>query len=461
MGVFAKMPTRTFLFSSESVNEGHPDKLCDQVSDAILDTCLATDPKSKVACETATKDNMVMVAGEITTQAKLDYEQVVRGAVKGIGYDTYEDDLSSVDSKGLSYKTCEVLVRINKQSPDIAGGVHVGKEDMDVGAGDQGIMFGYASDETEDCMPLTILMATRLGKKLTDVRKSGQLWWLRPDGKTQVTIEYMQNEDGSVEPMKIHTVVISSQHAEPLKATKCKEMEGYSGPDATAPSMEEMNKLIIKDVIEATLSEIKLKSGKPALSLYGAHTNLHINPSGKFIIGGPQGDAGLTGRKIIIDTYGGWGAHGGGAFSGKDPTKVDRSAAYVCRQMAKSVVKSGLCARALVQLSYAIGVPKPLSVFVETYGTEKHGLTPTDITNIIKINFDCRPGAIAVSLALREPKYQETAAYCHFGREPYTKAGIKYFEWENAKDLSKYKPMSPAQVTAELKGSNYLTKWVD
>merc|ERR1711937_1134952 len=442
-------------------NEGHPDKVCDQVSDAVLDTCLTTDPKSKVACETATKDNMVMVAGEITTQAKMDYEKVVRGVVEKIGFDTYEGDLRSVDSKGSSCWSQEVKVCINKQSPHIAGGVHVGKEDMDVGAGDQGIMFGYASDETEDCMPLTILMATRLGKKLTDVRKSGHLWWLRPDGKTQVTIEYMQNEDGSVEPMKIHTVVISSQHAEPSKATKCKEMEGYSGPDATTPSMEEMNKLIIKDVIEATLSEIKLKSGKPALSLYGAHTNLHINPSGKFIIGGPQGGAGLTGRKIIIDTYGGWGAHGGGAFSGKDPTKVDRSAAYVCRQMAKSVVKSGLCKRALVQLSYAIGVAKPLSLFVETYGTEQGNLTPTDITNIIKINFDCRPGAIAQSLALREPQYQETAAYGHFGREPYTKNGIKFFEWESAKDLKKYASMTSANVTAELTASNFLTKWVD
>merc|ERR1712091_709282 len=452
---------RTFLFSSESVNEGHPDKLCDQVSDAVLDTCLTADPKSKVACETATKDNMVSVMGEITTQAKIDYEKVVRGVVAKIGFDPFVDDLSSVDSKGLSHKTCEVIVRINKQSPDIAGGVHVGKDEMDVGAGDQGIMFGYASDETEDCMPLTHSMATRLGKKLTDVRKNGLLWWLRPDGKTQVTIQYLQRADGSVEPKKIHTVVISTQHAEPLKATRRAEVAGYTGEDATAPSMEDMNKLIVEEVVKKTLEEIKLKNGKSAITLFGDHTHLHITPSGKFIIGGPQGDAGLTGRKIIIDTYGGWGAHGGGAFSGKDPTKVDRSAAYICRQMAKSVVKSGLCKRALVQLSYAIGVAKPLSLFVETYGTEQHGLTPTDITNIIKMNFDCRPGAIAVSLALREPKYQETAAYGHFGRDAYTKNGIKFFEWENAKDLKKYESMNSAQVTAELAPSNYLTKWVD
>merc|ERR1711985_184010 len=407
-------------------------------------------------------DNMVMVAGEITTQTKIDYEKVVRGVVQGIGYDSYEDDLSSVDSKGLSFKSCEVLVRINKQSPDIAGGVHVGKDEMDVGAGDQGIMFGYATDETEDCMPLTHSMATRLGKTLTDVRKSGELWWLRPDGKTQVTIQYQQKADGSVEPQKIHTVVISTQHAEPLKATRCKEVAGYTGPDATAPSMEEMNKLIVEKVVKATLQEIKLKNGSTAMTLFSDDsTHLYINPSGKFIIGGPQGDAGLTGRKIIIDTCGGWGAHGGGAFSGKDPTKVDRSAAYICRQMAKSIVKSGLAKRCLVQLSYAIGVAKPLSLFVETYGTENGALTPDDITNILKVEFDARPGAIAVSLALREPKYQETAAYCHFGREPYTKDGMKFFEWENAKDISKYASMDFYQVTAALKASNYLTKWVD
>merc|ERR1719159_1254906 len=265
-----------------------------------------------------------MVAGEITTEAKLDYEAIVRGVVKKIGFDSYVDDMSSVDSKGIIDKTCEVIVRINKQSPDIAGGVHgnFSRDDMDLGAGDQGIMFGYASDETEDCMPLTHSMATSLGYTLTEVRKSGKLWWLRPDGKTQVTIEYLEKEDGSVEPQKIHTVVISTQHAEPSKATRTKECAGYSGPEMTAPSMQEMNNLIVEKVIKETLKEIKLKNGQPALTLFGDHTHLHINPSGKFIIGGPQGDAGLTGRKIIIDTYGGWGAHGGGAFSGKDPTKV-------------------------------------------------------------------------------------------------------------------------------------------
>merc|ERR1712096_560821 len=245
----------------------------------------------------------------------------------------------------------------------------------------------------------------------------GKLWWLRPYGKTQVTIEYLQKVDGAVEPRKIHTVVISTQHAEPSKAVRSKECAGYTGPEMTAPSMEEMNRLIEEKVIRRTLEEITLKNGKPALTLFGDHTHLHVNPSGKFIIGGPQGDAGLTGRKIIIDTYGGWGAHGGGAFSGKDPTKVDRSAAYICRQMAKSIVQGGLAKRALVQLSYAIGVAKPLSLFVETYGSECGTFTADDITNILKIEFDCRPGAIAVSLALREPKYQETAAYCHFGRD--------------------------------------------
>lgn len=461
---------RNFLFSSESVNEGHPDKLADQVSDAVLDACLKADPYSKVACETAVKDNMVMVFGEITTAGKIDYDAIVRAQVREIGFDSFVDDLGSVVSKGLNCDDCEVLVRINKQSPDIAGGVHVGKSDLDVGAGDQGIMFGYASDETEVCMPLTHMMATQLGKRLTDVRKDGTLWWLRPDGKTQVTIEYKQHSDGSVTPIKIHTVVISTQHAEPLKAKRTEEQAGrdnrpaYTGEEQVAPSMDEMNELIHEHVIVATLESIKLKSGLSALSIYSrTDCNLHINPSGKFIIGGPQGDAGLTGRKIIIDTYGGWGAHGGGAFSGKDPTKVDRSAAYACRWMAKSVVKAGLCKRALVQLSYAIGVAKPLSLFVETYGTEKDGLTAKLITDIVKINFDARPGALARDLSLREPKYNKTAAYCHFGRQPFEEDGMKFFSWEDVVDLNKYAEMSGAAVEAEVAAQKeaILTKWVD
>lgn len=461
---------RVFMFSSESVNEGHPDKVADQVSDAVLDACLTGDPYSKVACETATKDNMVMVFGEITTQAPLDYDKIVRNEVRKIGFDSFVDDLSSVDSKGLSCDSCEVLVRINKQSPDIAGGVHVGKSDLDVGAGDQGIMFGYASDETENCMPLTHMMATKLGKVLTEVRKDGTCWWLRPDGKTQVTIKYMQHTDGSVEPLMIHTIVISTQHAEPLKAKRTIEQDGkdmrgaYTGAEMVAPSMEDMNEQIHEKVIVATLDSIKLKNGKSALSLYDRNTcNLHINPSGKFIIGGPQGDAGLTGRKIIIDTYGGWGAHGGGAFSGKDPTKVDRSAAYACRWMAKSVVKAGLCKRALVQLSYAIGVAKPLSLFVETYGTEQGELTAAAITDIVKLNFDARPGALARDLALRQPKYNVTAAYCHFGRDPYTEGELKYFAWEDVVDLSKYASMKASDISAEIEKSKsvILTKWVD
>ena len=461
---------RIFLFSSESVNEGHPDKLADQVSDAVLDACLAADPLSKVACETATKDNMVMVFGEITTGAQLDYDKIVRDKVKEIGFDSFVDDLSSVDSKGLSCDSCEVLVRINKQSPDIAGGVHVGKGDLDIGAGDQGIMFGYASDETESCMPLTHLMATKLGKQLTDVRKDGSLWWLRPDGKTQVTIKYKQLKDGSVEPLEIHTVVISTQHAEPEKAKRTVEQDGkdnrgaYAGKEEVAPSMAAMNELIHDKVIVATLESITLKNGKSALSLYNRDTcNLHINPSGKFIIGGPQGDAGLTGRKIIIDTYGGWGAHGGGAFSGKDPTKVDRSAAYASRWMAKSIVKAGLCKRALVQLSYAIGVAKPLSLFVETYGTEAEGLSADAITDVLKLNFDCRPGALAKELDLCQPKYSPTAAYGHFGRDAFTKDGMTFFAWEDAKDLTKYAQMTSAAVTTELEANKdaVLAKWVD
>jgi S-adenosylmethionine synthetase len=454
---------RLFLFSSESVNEGHPDKLCDQVSDSVLDACLSQDPYSKVGCESASKDNMVMVFGEITTKANLDYDTIVRECVARIGFDSFVDGDSPTESKGLDYKTMEVLVRVNKQSPDIAGGVHIGKSEMDVGAGDQGLMFGYASDETKSTMPLTHYLATRLGKTLTDVRKSGKLWWLRPDGKTQVTIQYKQHADGSVEPLRIHTVLISTQHCEPSVRTRVAEYPGYTGADEVAPSMSEMNELIIEHVVVATLHGILLKNGKSAESLFDrSHCNIHINPSGRFIIGGPQGDAGLTGRKIIIDTYGGWGAHGGGAFSGKDPTKVDRSAAYICRQMAKSIVVAGLAKRVLVQLSYAIAVAKPLSLFVETYGSEQGALSAADITDVVKLSFDCRPGAIARALQLREPKYVATAAYCHFGRDAYEENGLKFFEWERPVDLSRFASMSSAQIQAEVatNQADIDTKWV-
>merc|ERR1711966_414944 len=272
-------------------------------------------------------------------------------------------------------------------------------------------------------------------------------WWLRPDGKTQVTVEYAQKADGSVEPLKVHTVVISTQHAEPSKATRDVETGKADAGKEVAPSMEEMNKLIVSDVVEATLKEIKLKNGQQAITLYGAHTNMHINPSGK----------------IIIGTYGGWGAHGGGAFSGKDPTKVDRSAAYACRWMAKSVVAAGLSKRALVQLSYAIGVAKPLSLFVETYGTEKEGLTAAAITDIVKLEFDCRPGALARDLQLREPKYNPTAAYCHFGRDPYTEGGKTFFSWEAPVDLTKYSSMTSDDVEKVVSDGKamILKKWVD
>jgi len=285
---------------------------------------------------------------------------------------------------------------------------------------------------------------------------------LRPDGKTQVTIQYKQNADGSVEPLRIHTVLISTQHCEPSVRTRAAEYPGYAGADEKAPSMSEMNELIIQHVVIATLQGIMLKNGKSAESIFDrANCNIHINPSGRFIIGGPQGDAGLTGRKIIIDTYGGWGAHGGGAFSGKDPTKVDRSAAYICRQMAKSIVVAGLAKRVLVQLSYAIAVAKPLSLFVETYGSEQ-SLSAADITDVVKLSFDCRPGAIAKALQLREPKYVATAAYCHFGRDAYEENGLKFFEWERPVDLSRFTSMSSAQIQAEVaaKQAEIDTKWV-
>ena len=364
-----------FLFTSESVTEGHPDKIADQVSDAILDACLEQDPYSRVAAETLTATGLVVIAGEITTKAYVDFQSLVRGVVASIGYD---NALYGFDSN-----TCAVISTINKQSGDIAQGVDTG------GAGDQGMMFGYASNETPELMPAPIALAHKLTRQLTAVRKSGKLPYLRPDGKSQVTVEYDENG----KPARIDAVVISSQHSESV-------------------SNEELHADILKYVIQAVL---------PAEWL-DEHTKYHINPTGRFVIGGPMGDTGLTGRKIIVDSYGGAGRHGGGAFSGKDPTKVDRSAAYMARYIAKNIVAAGLADRAEVQLAYAIGVAEPVSVRIETFGTGKVG--EAKLTELVRKNFSLTPKGIIESLNLRRPIYQKTAAYGHFGRtEP-------EFTWE-------------------------------
>jgi S-adenosylmethionine synthetase len=356
-----------FLFTSESVTEGHPDKIADQVSDAILDACLEQDPYSRVAAETLTATGLVVIAGEITTKAYVDFQSLVRGVITSIGYD---NALYGFDSN-----TCAVISTINKQSGDIAQGVDTG------GAGDQGMMFGYASNETPELMPAPIALAHKLCRQLSAVRKSGKLPYLRPDGKSQVTVEYDENG----KPFRIDAVVISTQHAENI-------------------SNDELHADILKFVIQAVL---------PAAWL-DEHTKYHINPTGRFVIGGPMGDTGLTGRKIIVDTYGGAGRHGGGAFSGKDPTKVDRSAAYMARYIAKNIVAAGLADRAEVQLAYAIGVPEPVSVRVDTFGTGKVG--EAKLTELVRKNFSLNPKGIIESLNLRRPIYQKTAAYGHFGR---------------------------------------------
>ena len=379
------MSEPSLMFTSESVTEGHPDKMCDQISDAVLDACLTQDSMSRVACETAVKTGFVMVLGEITTRAFVNFDDLIRSVVKEIGFDHSD--------KGFDGNTCAVQVAIASQSPDIALGVDHAMEEKagemknddaaieKVGAGDQGMMFGYACDETDVLMPTPIYLAHNLTRRLAEVRKNGTLPWLRPDGKAQVTVEYSLGK-----PKRVDTVLISTQHAPEI-------------------SQEQIRADVIKHVIDPVI---------PANLRNGAALKIFVNPTGRFVIGGPMGDAGVTGRKIIVDTYGGMGRHGGGAFSGKDPTKVDRSAAYAARWVAKNVVAAGLADRCELQVAYAIGVARPLSVNVETFGTGE--LPDRQIAELISTNFDLRPGAIIRDLNLRRPIYRKTATYGHFGR---------------------------------------------
>ncbi len=390
------------LFTSESVTEGHPDKMCDQISDAILDALLEQDPMSRVACETATTTGMVLVMGEITTNAYVDIQKIVRDTVKEIGY--------TRGKYGFDAETCGVITAIDEQSQDIALGVDKALEakenimsdaDIDaIGAGDQGMMFGYASDETPELMPYPISLAHKLSRKLTEVRKNGTLDYLRPDGKTQVTVEYDENG----RPFRLDAVVLSTQH----------------DPEV---SQEQIHEDVKKYIFDTTIPE----------GMVDENTKFFINPTGRFVIGGPHGDSGLTGRKIIVDTYGGMARHGGGAFSGKDCTKVDRSAAYAARYVAKNIVAAGLAKKCEVQLSYAIGVAHPTSIFVDSFGTGL--LSDEKLVDIIRENFDLRPAGIIKMLDLRRPIYKQTAAYGHFGR---TDVDLPWEKLDKVEDLKKY-----------------------
>ncbi|XP_001637180.2 S-adenosylmethionine synthase [Nematostella vectensis] len=385
-GPYSTSDCHNFLFTSESVNEGHSDKMCDQISDAVLDAHLEQDPYAKVACETATKTGLVLLFGEITSNARVDYQAVVRNTIRDIGYND--------SSTGFDYKTCSVLLAIQEQVAEIAQTVHLNRRDDEIGAGDQGLMFGYATDETEELMPLTTVLAHKLCARLAECRKGKILPWLLPDGKTQVTVDY-RLERGACIPERVHTVLISTQHT----------------PDV---GIEEIRHHLKETIINHVIPEKYLDD----------KTIFHLLPSGQFIDGGPLGDAGLTGRKIIVDTYGGWGAHGGGAFSGKDVTKVDRSGAYACRWIAKSLVAAGLCRRVLVQVAYAIGIAEPLSISVFSYGSGNY--TDKQLLGVIKDNFDLRPGVIIRDLNLLRPIYKATSTFGHF------KPG---FPWEEPKKL--------------------------
>jgi S-adenosylmethionine synthetase len=390
-----------YVFTSESVTEGHPDKICDQVSDAVLDALLAQDPASRVACETVVNTGLCLITGEVTTNARVDFNTLVRGVIQQIGY-------SGARAGGFDANSCAVLVALDQQSPDIAQGVneaddHAGDPLDLIGAGDQGIMFGYACDETPELMPLPISLAHRLARRLAEVRHNGTLGYLLPDGKTQVSVVYDNDQ-----PVAIDTILISTQHTAEI------EMPGAAAISDEKAIRERISADLWSHVVEPATSDLNLKPSQQA-------TRFLVNPTGKFVVGGPQGDAGLTGRKIIVDTYGGYARHGGGAFSGKDPTKVDRSAAYAARYVAKALVAAGLARKAEVQLSYAIGVARPVSILVESFGTGK--LADADLTALVQEHFDLRPGAIIETFGLRNlPQqrggrfYQDVAAYGHFGR---------------------------------------------